>query len=387
MPPYALNSAETDQVVSELTSIVGHTLTAGVVPHTITFQNLNSSIDNTAFIDRVTVEVIGQPPIADTGFERVWVGDGQFQYRPTGSAWTFTGDAGISGNNSGFTSGNPPAPQGTQVAFLQATGSFSQSVFGWTAGTYDLTFEAAQRANLGTSQQDFKVLVDGSMVGVAQPSGATYQTFTTDPFLISGPGPHTITFQGLSSSLNDTAFIDQIVAQVTDELPIADSGFEQVSVGDGQYQTDPTGSPWYFKDDYDGNGRLYGQAGISANNSPLTHGNPPAPQGLQVAFLQDYGALIMQEVSGWTAGTYQLSFEAAQRANSPSQESFLVGVGSLQETFTPSGTSYQTYTTSPFVVPAGTNTITFGAYGSPGAGDVAFIDHIVVTPVTTDRQE
>ena len=84
-----------------------------------------------------------------------------FQYRPTGSAWTFTGDAGISGNDSGFTAGNPPAPQGTQVAFLQETGSFSQTVAGWAAGTYVLTFDAAQRGNYQASRQDFQVLVDG----------------------------------------------------------------------------------------------------------------------------------------------------------------------------------------------------------------------------------
>ena len=123
--------------------------------------------------------------LGDPGFELVSVGDGQFQYRPTGSPWSFSGNAGISANNSGFTSGNPPAPQGTQVAFLQATGSFSQSFSGWTAGTYDLTFEAAQRANSGTSQQDFNVLVDGVLVGHFQPSGTSYQSFTTAPFTIS----------------------------------------------------------------------------------------------------------------------------------------------------------------------------------------------------------
>ena len=63
-----------------------------------------------------------------------------FQYRPAGSPWTFAGGAGIAGNGSGFTAGNPPAPEGTQVAFLQRTGSFSQAVAGWAAGTYLLTF-------------------------------------------------------------------------------------------------------------------------------------------------------------------------------------------------------------------------------------------------------
>ena len=58
---------------------------------------------------------------------------GAFQYDPptgtlpTNTPWTFTGSSGISSNNSGFT-GNQPAPQGNQVAFLQQYGSFTQSV-------------------------------------------------------------------------------------------------------------------------------------------------------------------------------------------------------------------------------------------------------------------
>ena len=83
--------------------------------------------------------------------------------------------AGIAGNNSGFTSGNPPAPQGTQVAFLQKTGSFSQTVAGWAAGSYVITFDAAQRGNFQASRQDFQVLVDGAVVGTFTPSGTAYQ--------------------------------------------------------------------------------------------------------------------------------------------------------------------------------------------------------------------
>ena len=117
---------------------------------------------------------------------------------PTGSPWTFSGSAGISGNNSGFTSGNPPAPEGSQVAFLQGTGSFSQSVSGWAAGSYVLTFDAAQRGNYQASQQNFKVLVDGTVVGTFTPSGTSYQSYSTAAFTVTA-GSHTITFQGLDS--------------------------------------------------------------------------------------------------------------------------------------------------------------------------------------------
>ena len=40
-------------------------------------------------------------PAGDAGFEQVQVGAGHYQYRPTGSAWAFTGNSGLAANNSG----------------------------------------------------------------------------------------------------------------------------------------------------------------------------------------------------------------------------------------------------------------------------------------------
>ena len=84
-----------------------------------------------------------------------------------------------------------------------------------------------------------------------------------------------------------------------------DPGFELPNVGSG-YLIDPTGSPWTFS----------GPSGVAGNNSPVTSGNPNAPQGTQVAFAQN-GGTISQAVS-FTAGTYTISFDAAQRGNYPS---------------------------------------------------------------------
>jgi hypothetical protein len=148
--------------------------------------------------------------IGDAGFEQPVVGAGKYQYDPTGSPWAFAGSSGISGNNSGFTAGNPPAPEGVQVAFLQGKGSFSQSVAGWAAGSYTLTFDAAQRGNHQASKQDFEVLVDGVVVGTFTPSGTSYQSYTTAVFTVTA-GAHTITFLGLDSAGGDnTAFLDAV---------------------------------------------------------------------------------------------------------------------------------------------------------------------------------
>jgi hypothetical protein len=350
------------------------TVTGG--SHTVTFQGLDSAGgDNTAFIDLVVPATYVPPPIiasiADPGFEQVSVGAGHFQYDPTGSPWSFSGNAGISANNSGFTMGNPPAPEGAQVAFLQETGSFNQVVTGWSAGSYTLTFEAAQRAMFQSSHQDLSILLDGVVIGTFTPSSISYQSITTSAFAVTA-GTHTITFQGLDTAGGDnTAFIDQVSLTQVSAAAIGDPGFEQVSVGAGQFQYDPTGSPWTFT----------GGAGISSNGSGFTSGNPSAPEGTQVAFLQRSGS-FSQSIAISSGASYTLAFFAAQRANWQSRyQNFSVMVdGNVVGTFTPSGPSYQSFITSAFSVTAGTHAITFQGLNSAGGDNTAFIDAVSLAP-------
>src|SRR5262249_14002155 len=99
--------------------------------------------------------------------------------------------------------------EGAQVAFLQGTGSFSQSV-NLAAGTYSLAFAAAQRGNFQASSQTFQVLVDGLAVGTFTPAGTAYSTLTTGNFTV-GAEAHTIQFVGLNPRGGDnTAFIDNV---------------------------------------------------------------------------------------------------------------------------------------------------------------------------------
>jgi hypothetical protein len=306
-------------------------------------------------------------PVDDTGFERDVVGSGNYVRDPAGWAWAFQGSAGVSANGSGFTSGNPPAPEGSQVAFLQGTGSMSQIVTGWTAGTYVLSCGAAQRGNYGTSHEDFRVLIDGHYVGSFTPSGTSYQNYSTAQFNVSA-GAHTITIEGLNSAGGDnTAFIDTVSA--VNQTPIADPGMEWDQVGAGQFQYGPTGSSWVFADG----------GGVSSNGSGFTSGNPAAPEGGQVAFLQGTGSMS-QAVSGWAAGSYVLSFKAAQRGNyGTSRQDFRVLVdGAAVGSFTPSGTSYQSFTTAAFTVAAGSHTIAFQGLDSAGGDNTAFVDAVSV---------
>jgi uncharacterized repeat protein (TIGR01451 family) len=347
------------------------TVTAGV--HTIAFVGLNpNGGDNTALIDQVSLNTATPPPaqLQDPGFETPSVGSGgsAYQYDPAASPWAFVGQAGVSGNGSGFTSGNPSAPQGSQVAFLQNLGSFSQQVT-LAAGTYFISFSAAQRATFQSSSQTFQVRFDGVVVGTFSPSGTYYATLTTNGFTVTA-GIHTIAFVGINPNGGDnTAFVDQVNITTASPPPaqLQDPGFETPSVGSGTsaYQYDPATSPWSFS----------GQAGVSGNGSGFTSSNPNAPQGSQVAFLQNAGSFSQQVTLA--AGIYTLSFFAAQRATfQNSSQTFQVRVdGVVVGTITPTGTSYATFSAS-FTVAAGVHTIAFVGLNPNGGDNTAFIDQV-----------
>lgn len=148
--------------------------------------------------------------LLDPGFESPVVGRGNFQYAPTGSAWTFDNSSGLSGNASGFTNQNPAAPEGGQLAFIQSTGSFKQVVGNWPTGTYILAFKAAQRAEVNSKALDFQVKVDEQVVGTFTPSGSKFNDYYTSPFSLP-QGNHTISFTGINSGKGDnTALIDLV---------------------------------------------------------------------------------------------------------------------------------------------------------------------------------
>jgi len=158
------------------------------------------------------------PTVLNSGFETPVIGAGQFQYNPAGATWSFAnsgptvnGGSGISGNASAFTTANPSAPQGTQVAFIQGTAFISQTVNNWSAGNYAILFQAAQRGSGNTVRQDLNILVDGNVVGTCTPSGSLYGGYyKTNRFTVT-QGNHTISFVGVDTAKGDnTAFIDDV---------------------------------------------------------------------------------------------------------------------------------------------------------------------------------
>src|SRR5205823_5487588 len=98
--------------------------------HTIKFSGTDGS-DKTTFVDAVTLTSGGSGPppsvLVNPGFESPALGSG-YQYDPTGNGlgWVFSGRTGIQHNGSAW--GAATAPEGVQTAFVQMTGSMSQTV-------------------------------------------------------------------------------------------------------------------------------------------------------------------------------------------------------------------------------------------------------------------
>ena len=219
---------------------------------------VRATLDGVSGTASVTVEDAG---VADHDFAQPPVGTGPsaYEYDPSDSPWTFTGTAGVAGNSSLFTAGNPNAPQGTQVAFLQEYGTVSQTVT-LAAGNYNLSFVAAQRGSGNASSQTFAVEFDGNPLGYFTPAGSNYAAYNTITFVASA-GAHTISFVGIDpDGLDNTALLDQVRISPV----VVGYGFELASIADGTYQVAPAGTPLTWA----------GNAGIAANGSAL--GNPDA---------------------------------------------------------------------------------------------------------------
>ena len=147
----------------------------------LTYKSNDGQLDSN--LATATLTVNQNRVVDDPGFEAVAVGSGH-AYNPTGSAWTFGCGAEFAGNGSDFTTGNPPAPEGGQVGFIQGTGTITQTISGWVAATYSVTFQAAQRGNHQCSAEDFQVLVDGAVVATFRPTGTSDQSYTTSSFKV-----------------------------------------------------------------------------------------------------------------------------------------------------------------------------------------------------------
>lgn len=328
--------------------------------------------------------VVAPPPpvpntVSDSGFESVRVGSNNFfafQYNPTISNWTFTGNAGIAGNNSGFTSSNSSSPEGSQVAFVQMQGSAAVRT-SLSSGRYVISAMVANRANWGGSQTVL-VSIDGVQVGRFA-AGTSYTLQTSSPFNV-GTGVHTLLFAGQASN-DSTLFLDQV------NVVPAPSGSTSTVVGG--FETPVTGSDSFYAFRYNPptapgfqDWNFQGFSGVTGNNSGFTSQNPNAPEGKQVAFLQMNNSAVSRTISLPATGSYQIVFAAAQRANYNQSEQVLQVfidnflLGSVQ----PHGGTFQTFTI-PLDTAAGSHQLMFK--GTVSNDSTVLLDQVnIVQPGT-----
>jgi alpha-L-rhamnosidase len=330
-----------------------------------------------------SAEVSATPQLlVDGGFESPSIST--YQYNPINTAWTFTAmsngsGSGISANNSLFTSDNPIAPEGIQVAFLQATGTISQTINGLKPGTtYNLLFSAAQRGGYINGGQTWLITLDGSTVASFAPgTGAmTYTNYSAS--LTATAATQTLAFVGTDTNTGDnTVFIDNVRLVKKAGGLVPDGGFEVPVTGTFSYN--PGGSPWSFSPQNGASG-----SGVTANGSIFTSNNPVAPEGVQVAFLQGTGT-ASQVLSGLTPGTaYSLLFSASQRKvyiNGGQTWSVRLD-GSTAATFAP-GTGATAYTgyNAVLTATAATQTLAFLGTDTKTGDNTVFIDNVQLSPL------
>jgi hypothetical protein len=185
---------------------------AGVMWHTLgTFTTAWPTTGLAISLTNPGPSIGAGPAVSDSSFETPTVSG--YQYNPTGTAWTFTSTAGISQAGGPFNPSVGP-PDGTQAAFIQNQGTMSQSISGWAAGNYTITFYGAQRSD--GSHQTFNVLVDGNVVGTfTPPSQSAYTSYTTPAFTVTA-GSHTIEIAGTVTG--QSGIIDEVSIQVINPI-------------------------------------------------------------------------------------------------------------------------------------------------------------------------
>ncbi|MFD2330948.1 hypothetical protein ACFSR7_16985 [Cohnella sp. GCM10020058] len=294
---------------------------------------------------------------------------------PTTAGWTFNSRAGIQRNGSVF-GALDYAPEGLQTAYLKTdggvAGEFSQSLT-LAADTYTLSFKAAQRASYGGAQS-FNVLFDGTIVGSFTPSASgAFAPYTTGTFAASA-GSHTIKFAAMTTAGDNTAFIDEVMLSPATVVPVTGAGFETPSVAAASTKTawgPATYGGWTFNS----------RAGLQYNGSVLGP-SAVAPEGVQTAYLKTDGGVpgeFSQSVTFPSAGTYKVTFKAAQRTSFGGVQSFNVLYdGAVIGSFTTTSGAYVSFATVNFAATAGSHAIKFLATTTTG-DNTAFIDDVAIT--------
>jgi hypothetical protein len=344
----------------------------------------------------------GDPAHASTllnkGFEAPVVTT--YSYLPTGSSWTFAGNAGIQKTWGA-------AISGSQTAFLQTAaaidaghgttnGSMSQTINFAATGCYTVSYLQAVRS--GKAGLPVAISVDGVRISSVahEPTQVTgsnsFSPTTSAPFVINTTGNHTIKLEAVNSpGLDREVLVDNVTVAATAPAWMTDQGFQypdlKALTGAPVFVYRPAGQPWA----YTGNAGVY-RAGWTGGATPPEGSGPKSTSAPQAAFLQTAAALdvghqtidgtITDDIEFATPGAYAIRFRAALRTGTAyGALPIIVSVdGTPVSTITPTSTTYAYYTTAAFAIEdPGYHTVQFAASPSAGLDKEALIDDLLVT--------
>ena len=152
--------------------------------------------------------------IANAGFEQPEQSAGGYTGSPTGSAWTYTGSAGLARNGSPWFA--PNAVSGKQGAFIQGGGSGLAQTVVVPAGTYVISFKAVGRKE--TLVNGLQVWFNDVLVKTwadTEFSQNAWQTYSTSALTVASAGSFSLRFVGVGGAGDRATVIDDVAMQQT----------------------------------------------------------------------------------------------------------------------------------------------------------------------------
>jgi hypothetical protein len=172
-----------------------------------------------AFCVAIVSVMVGAPAragiIVNSGFEATQYGTGYFAYpNATVDNWTYSGQSGLLnalGGNAWYAGSGPTGFGGDQYAFIQTTGSISQT-FTSGAGVFSLSFlDTGRTSSCCNGNQTFQVLIDSTVIGTFSTTANGLFALQNIPLISLTAGQHTLAFDGTDPGGGDvTSFIDNV---------------------------------------------------------------------------------------------------------------------------------------------------------------------------------
>ncbi len=148
-----------------------------------------------------------------------------FAYTPTGSAWAFTGNAGVQRNGSAFNASI--APEGVQTAFLQGNGTLgtiTQTLTITANQSFRLSLKAARRSG---QVQPLRITLGGQVLAAAYaPTGDSFEPWTSGTVTLDAGG-QVLRLEATNVTGDQSTFIDDV------QLTVATAGAGDLN-GDGR---------------------------------------------------------------------------------------------------------------------------------------------------------